>query len=232
MLLFFLTIVLWSTAFPCFAQKKQFLKDPDFSFPPVATAIDIQKELTVFNKNCSTALYRISICADVPHNKKPNQVLYNNQTGHVFIILQKIIAGDTLHKSFGFYPFKGTPIFFKRNVKSQVKDNSLRQYDVAVIQDLSEQQFRKAISVSQEYSKRNYHLNKFNCYDYILTIFNAVTNTDTLPIIHVRYPLFFGRGGSPIGLYKYAKQQKDSAGALAPYIVFGKFTAPASTVIL
>jgi len=213
---------------PSAAQKKRFLKDPHFIINP-STPINLEKELTVFNDGNDDAIYKIAIGADVPNNKKPMRVLYQMESGHVFIILQKIHGVDTINKVFGFYPYPGIPVFLKRNVKSHMKDNSYRQHDVELCKTISKSQFDSALALSVLYSKMKYRLNTFNCYDYAIKIFNAVAGRDTLPIIHVRYPLFFGKGGSPCGFYKYMKQQQESASAWAPYIQFGDLVAPAST---
>lgn len=216
-------------SFDCFAQKRKSSKENNI-LPP-AIPISLEKELSVFNDGNSNAFYRIVIGADVPYNKKPLRVIYNSESGHVFLILQKIINTDTISKVFGFYPFKGVPIFFKRNVRSRIRDNSKRNYDVEISKMITEEQFEKAIRLSLQYSKANYHLNNFNCYDYTLHIFNAVAGVDTLPIIHVKFPLWYGKGGSPCGFYKYMKQQKECTSSLAPHIVFGNLVAPASSKV-
>ena len=219
--------VICFNSFDSIAQKRKPRKEPAYTLQP-ATPISLEKELNVFNNGKSNASYRIAICADVPDNKKPLRVIYNSESGHVFLILQKIIMTDTISKVFGFYPFKGVPIFFKRNVRSRIRDNSKRRYDVEISKMLTEEEFEKAMRLSLQYSQTNYHLNKFNCYDYTLHVFNAVAGADTLPVIHVKFPLWYGKGGSPCGFYKYMKEQKECSSNLAPYIVFGNLTAPVS----
>lgn len=223
----FSALLFWANSIECIAQKRKSAKDQDI-LPP-AVPIALEKELDVFNDGNTNAFYRIAIGADVPYNKKPMRVVYNSESGHVFLILQKISRTDTISKVFGFYPFKGVPIFFKRNVRSRIRDNSKRRYDVEISKMITEEQFKKAARLSLQYSKTNYHLNNFNCYDYTLHIYNAVAGTDTLPTVHVKFPLWYGRGGSPCGFYKYMKQQKESTSTLAPYIVFGNLVAPVST---
>lgn len=224
----FLFLTLFILSASSFAQRKRFLKDPDFIITP-STPISLEKELEVFNDDYTDGVYRIAIGADVPNNKKPMQVIYQYETGHIFLILQKILGKDTIHKSFGFYPKKTMPLFFKRTCASQIKDNSKREHDVELYKMLTKKQFQTVVSLALQYSQRKYHLNKFNCYDYALYIFNAVAESDTLPVIHIRYPLFFGKGGSPCGFYKYIKQQKELNSVWAPNIKFGNLIAPVST---
>lgn len=230
-ILVFLCIVLWIDG-TVFAQRLKFLKDPHFIITP-STTILLEKEFSVFENFNSNAQYRISIGADVPNNKKPSQLIYQMESGHVFIILEKFdtVKKDTIHKVFGFYPSRqGIILFFKKEVKARVKDNSRREYDIELSKLLSEEQFKTALHLSLQYSRRRYHLNKFNCYDYALDIFNAVAGTEPLPLIHTSF-IFFGKGGSPCTFYKYLKQQKETNAVWAPNIRLGNLVAPVSTTI-
>lgn len=211
-------------------QKKRFLKDPHFIITP-STAISLEKELMVFNDGNTKAEYRLMVAADVPNNKKPNKLLYQMESGHVFLVLQKINNSkhDTIHKVFGFYPdCKGFKVFFKKEVKALIKDNSKREHDIELSKSITELEFTAVMKLAVEYSKRRYHLNHFNCYDYALEIFNTVTGADRLPIIHTRF-FIFGKGGSPCTFYKYMLQQKQHNQAWSSNIQFGNFMAPSST---
>ena len=215
------------TGVNCIAQTKKSSKEPQSKVAP-AMPIALEKELEVFNNDTLVDIYRISLCADVPNNKKPMDVFYRTEAGHVFLILQKINTTDTLNKVFGFYPLRGLPIFFSY-VKSNIRDNSKREYDIAITKVLTKEAFLKVINLSLQFAKKKYHLNKYNCYDYAINIFNAVAGDDTLPRMRLRYPLFYGKGGSPCSIYKYIKQQKESA--LATNILYGNLIAPASTKV-
>src|SRR5678815_2814988 len=87
------------------------------------SSIHIADELSVFDNGKTMATYRISVCADVPNDKKPWKVAFRQETGHVFLILQKISGIDTINKVFGFYPKSGLPVLFFKKIKSQIKDN-------------------------------------------------------------------------------------------------------------
>lgn len=226
-------LILLFLTFECIAQKKahrRFLKDPDFIIEP-STPVILEDALKPFNDSNNNAEYRITLCVDVPYNKNPMKVLYQLEPGHVFLILQKInkIITDTIHEVFGFYPKKKLPVFFARRVKSQVKDNSRREYDVALSKMLTKEQFQMVIDVALKYSHAEYHLNRFNCYDYAMQIFNTVAGSDKLTPKYVKFPFPFGKGGSPCGLYKYMMQMKDSTTVWTPYIEFGNLVAPKST---
>jgi len=192
--------------------------------------MDIGEELRVFNDGIKTgARYLVSLCADVPNNKKPLQVAHRQECGHVFLILQKIHDCDTLSEVFGFYPKSGMSVlFFKRN-KSRIKDNSRRDYDVQLTKELTAEGFDTLLSRSVLQASHVYHINKFNCYDYAVDVFDSIAGQDSIPRSRIRYPLFLGKGGSPCCIYKDLKKLKESNSVWAPNIRFGEFTAPVST---
>lgn len=194
-------------------------------------AVELPAYFSSFDLSVNDAEYRISLCADVPNNKRPDKVAYNQQTGHVFLMLQQIKweTKDTLNKVFGFYPKSGLPTLVFKKTKSRIKDNSLRRYDAVISKKLTKEEFMKALYVADEKGKRKYHINKYNCYDYAVLVFNSVAGSDTLPLTHVKFPFIFGKGGSPVGLYANLKEVKDADTARESEIHFGKFVAPAST---
>jgi hypothetical protein len=191
--------------------------------------VNIADELEIFHSGDTNAAYRILLCADIPNDKKPWRVARGQQTGHVFLVLQKTTAADTVNKVFGFYPKKGLPTLFFKKIKSTIKDNSKRVYDTDITKELSAAEFDLVLAKSIFYAQQIYHINKFNCYDYALEIFNSIAGKETLPVSHVRFPFIYGKGGSPCSLYKDLKKLKESNSFWAPYIRFGNLTAPVST---
>jgi hypothetical protein len=212
------------------AQKRNNMKRTS-SETIASKKINLEKELRVFNNGIDSANYYVSLCADIPNDKDPMKVQFDGETGHVFLILQKInFNGDTLSKVFGFYPKGGgLPTVFTRNVKSAIKDNSGRIYDASVSLQLSGQEFDLVIKKSVELSKYRYKLNKFNCYDYALHVFNSVTGKDTIPIHYVKFPFIFGKGGSPCSLFNDLVWLKENNINLSPFIWFSKQLAPVSS---
>jgi hypothetical protein len=224
--LFFLSLVFFSlTSYSQDHAPKSNQAGGEF----LAYSIDIADELEIFHTEASNAVYRISLCADVPNNKKPWHVAQGQQTGHVFLILQKINGTDTINKVFGFYPRKGLPTLFFKKIKSKIKDNSKRTYDTDITKELSASEFDTVLTKSILYAQQVYHINKFNCYDYALEIFNSIAGKDSLPVSHVRFPFIYGKGGSPCSVYKDLKKLKESNSSWAPYIRFGSLAAPVST---
>jgi hypothetical protein len=195
------------------------------------TEISIQKELASFDTDLPGAEYRITLCADVPNNKKPHQVAHQQQTGHVFLILQQMNpqSADTISQVFGFYPKRGLPVLFFKRIKSVIKDNSKRFYDAAVSKTLTAGEFESVLQKARELAGYTYHINKFNCYDYAMQIFNVAAAGEPLPICYVNFPFIFGKGGSPVGVYQELKRLKSNGSAWSSSIVFGDFEAPKST---
>ena len=195
-----------------------------------AKTVEIEEHLQVFNDSSSAISYIISLCADVPLNKKPHRVAYKQQTGHVFLILQKVRSiGDTVQRVFGYYPKKGLSTLLFRKVKSCIKDNSTREYDTKISKVLTKEQFDTAVAKSVSLARRAYHINKFNCYDYAVYVFNAVSPENPLPVTYVRFPFPFGRGGSPCSVYKDFKKMKENGAFWANRICMETAMAPVST---
>jgi hypothetical protein len=195
-----------------------------------ATNVDIRQELEIFHDKKPGDSFWLILCADVPDNRKPMRVARQQETGHVFIILQKInTVNDTTSRVFGFYPRKGLQTVFFRNTKSIIKDNSYREHDVQLSRELSSSEFDTVLAKAIEYSGKRYHMNRFNCYDYAIEIFNSVAGTHPLPLVYVRFPFIFGRGGSPCSVYKSFRELKDSGSYWKDAISFGELVAPIST---
>lgn len=196
-----------------------------------AIVVDLEQQLSVFDSSeLKNARYRIAICADVPDNRRPHKVAYQQESGHVFLLLQKMSeSNDTVQSVFGFYPRKGLPTLFFKKISSRIKDNSDREYDVEVSMDLTGEQFDSVLSRSKRYAKRKYHINKYNCYDYALQIFNSVLTADTLALVKVRFPFIFGKGGSPVSIYKEMKRLQQEKSLWSNRIRFGEMRAPVSS---
>lgn len=148
------------------------------------------------------AVYQIRLCADVPDNQHPDRLHVKDETGHVFLILTKIIPQkDTIHQVFGFYPVRPASTLLFKNVEAELLDNGGREYDASVYRQLRADEFAQILQRCLRI-KNKYNLNKYNCYDFALEVFNSVEHQQQIPNRHVRFPLLLGYGGSPCGLYK------------------------------
>ncbi|HPG11772.1 MAG TPA: hypothetical protein PLU37_09595 [Chitinophagaceae bacterium] len=188
----------------------------------------LEETLKCFNPLNKNAEYSITLCADIPDNNQPDRVHVRSETGHVFIVLTKIQQSDTTHCVFGFYPRRPASSLIFKNVRSEILDNSEREYNISVFKQLDETSFMKTLNTAIELAKKKYNLNKYNCYDYAIDIFNEVAGTNKLPKNHINFSFIFGKGGSSCSLYADLKQLKENGSTWAPYIQIGLFKAPVS----
>ena len=107
-------------------------------------------------------------------------------------------------------------------------DNGEREYNAVVKKELTAGEFGLILQKAKELTAKKYNINKYNCYDYALEVFNSLPGIEQIPVRHVKFPLIFGRGGSPCGLYRDLEKLKAAGSVWAPVIKFGVFKAPAS----
>jgi len=188
--------------------------------------ITLQQQLQVFYP-LDNAEYSITVCADLPVNNKPQCVYKKGETGHVFLILakQNPLTGEVITRSFGFYP-RVAVTFLIKQVRSRILDNSNREYDASIEKEVTPEEFALLLQKCIELSKKKYNLKKYNCYEYVLEVFNALPGIAKLPVSKVKFPFILGKGGSPCGLYNDLKKLISSGSSWAPYIKFGVFTSP------
>lgn len=184
-----------------------------------------------FSPDVPGSYYSIMLCADLPDNNRPARIHVRDETGHVFIVLSKCISGsaDTLRQVFGFYPRRPASCIVFKNVRSLILNNGNREYNVSVSKEITAEEFRLVSNTAVKLASKRYNLNKYNCYDYALEVFNSLPSIEKIPLHHMRFPMLLGRGGSPCCLYKDLMLMKNNNSAWAPYISFGIFVAPEST---
>jgi hypothetical protein len=191
---------------------------------------DIRERFIVFSPLSDHQVYRITIAADVPDDKRPEKVFVKKEPGHVFIILEQLdtISGMSRSQVWGFYPIRPVSSLFFRTVQCELHDNGGRRYDASITKQLTEREFEAVKNKAIELSKKKYNLNKYNCYDYAVEVFNSIPEIEKLPLKHIKFPFVFGRGGSPCGLYRDLQQLKINSAAWGSSIKVGSFKAPAS----
>jgi hypothetical protein len=177
----------------------------------------LQQRFQIFTDLAENEIYQITIAADVPDNKRPGKVFYKKEPGHVFVILEQkdTVTKKSILQAWGFYPEHAISSLFVRTVKCKILDNSNRVYDAAIIQPLTKEQFEMVKQKAVELTSKKYNLNKYNCYDYAVEIFNAIPGVEDLSLVKVKFPLVFGRGGSPCGLYKQLVKLKNRNNRIA-----------------
>jgi hypothetical protein len=192
---------------------------------------NIGMNLLAFYPLEANADYAVTLCADLPDNNNPGCVYKKKAPGHVFLILTKheFLTGNILAISFGFYPRVPVTCLFKK-VRSKIMDNSNREYNASIEKKLTKEEFELIIETCKELSKRKYNLKKFNCYEYALGVFNSLPGIEKLPVSDVKFPFILGRGGSPSGLYRDLKKMELTGSQWAPFIRFGLFKSPVSSM--
>ena len=190
---------------------------------------NILEQLQVFYPVENNVEYSVTVCADLPVNNNPKCVFKKGEPGHVFLILSKrnLLSSAIISKSFGFYPRLPVSCLFKQ-VKSKISDNSNREYDASIEKKITMAEFALLLEKCIEFSKKKYNLKKYNCYEYVMEVFNSLPGIEKLPVTKVKFPFLFGRGGSPCGLYRDLKKLLITGSSWAPYIKFGVFKSPAS----
>ena len=196
------------------------------------TNLNLEERFHCFAPLNTNAVYTITICADIPDNGNANRVHVGQQPGHVFLILEKsdgITPWQSKVQVFGFYPQNQHSSLLAGDVSCKIVDNSKREYNASLSKKISSKQFQLLLEKSEHLARRKYNLHRFNCYDYVLEVFNSLPGIEKLPITHVKLPYFLGRAGSPCGLYHDLKNLKANESEWAPYIQFGTFNAPESS---
>lgn len=230
-----LTVVLLLQFLPLFTINAQGIASSEKKEIPHKPAVKqktaaekLATSLFCFDPVNDKANYSITLCADLPDNENPAKVHVKSETGHVFIILSKWKEKDTVNSVFGFYPRRPASSLIFKNVRSEILSNDNREYNVSLTKILDEDNFRQVIKTAVELANKKYNINKYNCYDYAIEIFNSIAGLNKLPFHHIRFPFIFGKGGSPCGLYADLKEMKSNGSAWAPFIQFGSFRAPQS----
>jgi hypothetical protein len=103
--------------------------------------------------------------------------------------------------------------------------NQKREYNASLTVSLSAAQAAVVEQNALLLSVKKYHLNKYNCYDYAIDLYNTVEGAEQLQNEKVKFPFVFGKGGSPCGLYRQLQEIKNSGRDYAAFVSFGLFTS-------
>ncbi len=204
------------------------LPDNSVSYPRNRTDLNqLRVSFERFTNSDTSSIFEIKLCADVPYDKNPSKVVHKKEPGHVFLIFSQSVSHNAnVSRVFGYYPVRPATVIFGKNVKSQIRDNSGRVYDAEIAIRVSADLFFALLDSSLTLAVRKYNLNKFNCYDYGIGIFNQAAGIQVVPIQYVKFPFIWGRGGSPSGLYAQLKLLQERDSVWRPHIRFGRLKAP------
>lgn len=189
------------------------------------------KKLNTFSNASESVIYFLTLAADIPDNNNPGKVHFQKEPGHVFLILTKkdSVSGESQSMVWGFYPRRPVGSLFFKRVKSELRDNGYREYNISITCRLTADGLDSLKSEAVHLSGRKYNLNRFNCYDYAVNLFNAVQKQLNIPVSYMRFPLLLGKGGTPCSLYKDIAELSPSALPAGFTIQTGIFHAPAGS---
>jgi hypothetical protein len=181
-----------------------------------------------FHRTDTGASYVIKLCADVPYDKNPARVAYRNRPGHVFLVFSQYSQHhDTVNQAFGYYPIQEASVVIFKTIRSKIQDNGGREYNAHIACAVQADKFFSLLDSALHLAKKKYNLNRFNCYDYGIHLFNMAVGAGTpLTLRYVKFPFIWGRGGSPTGLYAQLQVIKQTDSAWADRITFGQLKAP------
>jgi hypothetical protein len=148
------------------------------------------------------ATYTIRLCADVPSNGDPNLSMTFSagiSAGHTFLVVTKSGGGVSISQAFGFYPASTLSAWNPMSaVGSVIRDNSNAEINASITMTINSDQFNTIRAAAINLSNNPYRLDKSNCSDYALGVFNAArANPLTVdPYILRQAGIVMGNGAS------------------------------------
>ncbi len=136
--------------------------------------ITVRKLLEPFRDEEEGTAYGVILHVKQPKYGKRKPFTLINNVGHMFVTLIKFEEnGQTVSRTFGFYPSKqnplsATPIIPATN--STFKNDSYHDWDELVGRFISYKQFKLIVHMIRQYSRKRYHLSTNNCTDFGLCI--------------------------------------------------------------
>ncbi|MBS1664721.1 MAG: hypothetical protein JST68_26990 [Bacteroidetes bacterium] len=162
-------------------------------------AVDVRKLFNCFDLVPSEgAVYTVQLCVDLPVNSSPNMSMNFSggvNAGHTFLVISKSGGGESVTQAFGFYPGEEPSAWNPfSSLPSAIKDNGNKEINASIGMSINADQFEAIKAMSINLSSKSYELDKFNCTDYALTVFNA---TRAVPI--TMDPYILRQGGITVG---------------------------------
>jgi hypothetical protein len=142
-------------------------------------AINISSYLNCFDQVPSDgASYTIQLCADVPSNGNPDASMTFSGgifAGHTFLVVTKSGGGMSISQSFGFYPSGSLSAWNPFTpISSVIRDNGNSEINASLTMTINPDQFNVIKNSIVNLSKNPYQLDKSNCSDYAIGVFNSV----------------------------------------------------------
>jgi hypothetical protein len=140
--------------------------------------VDIRKMFNCFDLVPNDgATFSIQLCADVPANSNPDVSMNFSGTvnaGHVFLVVTKFGSGVAVTQSFGYYPQSAPSAWNPFSpLPAAIKDNKGQEINASISMSMNSTQFDAVKAAAITLSTQAYQLDKSNCTDYALNVFNA-----------------------------------------------------------
>jgi len=123
------------------------------------------------------ASYSIQLCVDLPVNSEPNMSMNFSgaiNAGHSFLVVAKSGSGLSVSQSFGYYPQTAPSAWNPFSpIPSAIKDNKGQEINASIFMVLNSSQFNAIRSAAISLSAQPYMLDKSNCTNYAMNVFNA-----------------------------------------------------------
>ncbi|WP_431209454.1 hypothetical protein ACQ86N_25185 [Puia sp. P3] len=144
--------------------------------------VDVQKYFNCFDQIPSEgASYTIELCVDIPVNSSPDMSMNFSggiSSGHTFLVVTKSGNGMNVSQSFGYYPQTAPSAWDPFSpIPSAIRDNGNDEINASLIMTINNDQFNAVRSAAVNFSAKPYLLDKSNCTDYALSVFNVARTT-------------------------------------------------------
>lgn len=139
-------------------------------------SIDLNRDIDCFNLISDTnAIYTLTVYADLPIDNDSKSVFDPKAyfAGHCFIELYKSNPYKSMRRYYGFYPDSRWNAVSGRYTPSKLVDDGGHEYQASYTISVRKDQFVDAIEKILELSNHDYHINDFNCVDFVLRVFKA-----------------------------------------------------------
>ncbi len=137
--------------------------------PPDKPINDVIAYLKCFSR---TTGGKITFYADQPKPGTSQVVSIKELVGHAYVSIEQTIGGKVVRRTVGFHPSSGVSPAYSTSALSTLGDDSGQEYDVKYTKILTGDALGKVLKMIEN-PKRVYHLESYNCTNFVLDISDA-----------------------------------------------------------
>lgn len=161
--------------------------------------VDVRKMFNCFDLVPSEgAVYTVQLCVDLPVNSSPDMSMNFSggvNAGHTFLVVTKSGGGERVSQAFGYYPQEAPSMWNPFSpIPSVIKDNGNKEINGSLTMTINAEQFSIIKSAAFNLSSLPYTIDKSNCTDYAVNVFNTVR-----PAPLTMDPYVLRQGGITVG---------------------------------